>query len=134
YAIARKFLTPELAAKWNPEASVTIDTGTDRDYLQQNDETWQLGLTPVAFVNDTGGYRQAESDKPIVQSYGFTKVNGQRRISTAPDGTVIDEISFGNVFSPHTLYFFDPGYRYLVPDERWFLTRESTTTRITNAL
>ncbi|WNY34704.1 GerMN domain-containing protein [Curtobacterium flaccumfaciens] len=38
------------------------------------------------------------------------------------------------MFQPHALYFYDPTYRFLVPDQRWFLARSSTSTRIASAL
>ena len=95
---------------------------------------------PELIINGPGGrlearyHHESNSDSPIAQPYKFQKVGGQWRISNAPDGTMIDATSFGNVFSAHTLYFFDPSGDYLVPDQRWFPSGASTPTRVVKAL
>lgn len=134
YQTARSFLTPQFADRWKPDVSVTVDTGTGRNYRELDDSSWQLSVEPQAFVDSDGDYREADSTSPIAQPYKFQKIGGQWRISHAPDGTIIDSTSFGNVFSAHTLYFFDPTGRFLVPNQRWFPSGTSTPTRVVKAL
>ncbi|WP_308468170.1 LpqB family beta-propeller domain-containing protein [Rathayibacter soli] len=134
YAVAQEFLTPKFSSTWNPDASVTIDTGTGRTESVIDKTHLQLSVTPTAFVDVDGNYRRSESSTALTQPYAFEKVGGQWRISKAPDGVVIDATRFPNVFSAHTLYFFSPDFRYLVPDERWFPSRASTQTRVVKAL
>ncbi|WP_022901594.1 GerMN domain-containing protein [Humibacter albus] len=120
YSVARDFLTTGFATRWNPDASVTVDTGSDRDYRTLGADQKQLTMTPVAFVDADGSYRRAETSTAIEQEYTFVKQKGQWRISKAPNGVIIDSSRFTNVFAPHSLYFFSPDLAYLVPDERWF--------------
>jgi hypothetical protein len=119
YQVAREFLASSFATRWNPDASVTVDTGTSSTSSQGDDEK-VLTIMPVAFVDADGNYRQAESSSAIRQQYSFVKEKGQWRISEAPGGVVIDSSRFTDVFSPHSLYFFSPDLGYLVPDQRWF--------------
>lgn len=120
YGIARSFLASGFRTQWNPDASVTVDTGSDRDYSTLGADLKMLSLTPVAFVDADGSYRRAESASAIQEQYTFVKQGGEWRISKAPNGVIIDSSRFSNVFAPHSLYFFSPDLAYLVPDERWF--------------
>lgn len=120
YQVARDFLATSLRTKWNPDASVTVDTGSNRDYETADENQKMLTLTPVAFVDADGSYTRAESSVGIQQHYTFVKQKGQWRISKAPNGVIIDSSRFPSVFAPHSLYFFSPDLSYLVPDERWF--------------
>lgn len=135
YAIARKYLTPALQSTWNPDDSVTVDQGSGRDYTEVAPTSWQLSVSPVAEVDASGGFREAEASTPVTLRYQFIKgSDGQWRISAAPNGVVIDATTFKSVFSSRTLYFFDPSFSTLVPDLRWFPARVSTPTRIVKAL
>jgi len=133
YEVARKYLTTRLQQSWDADASVTIDDG--RSYKQLGDGSWQLSVTPLAEIDDTGAYRESASSKPITLRYTLKKNSaGQWRISQAPDGVVLDEPTFRTVFTSRALYFFDPRFEYLVPDLRWFPARVSTPTRVVKAL
>ncbi|MGA0568879.1 LpqB family beta-propeller domain-containing protein [Rathayibacter sp. KR2-224] len=120
YQVAREFLATAFRSKWNPDSSVTVDTGANRDYEATDDGHKQLTVTPVAFVDADGTYSRAESSTGIQQQYTFVKQDGQWRISKAPNGVVIDSSRFPSVFAPHSLFFFSPDLSYLVPDQRWF--------------
>jgi Lipoprotein LpqB beta-propeller domain/Sporulation and spore germination len=134
YAIAREYLTPRLASRWDPDQSTIVDLGVGRDYAQTTDTTWQLSVMPRALVDADGNYSQVTSPAPVTFDYQFVKVSGQWRISVAPNGIILDSSTFTAVFGPQTLYFFSPNFSYLVPDQRWFPSRASTATRIAKAL
>ncbi|MEO6201477.1 MAG: LpqB family beta-propeller domain-containing protein [Cryobacterium sp.] len=130
YAIAREFLTPEFGSTWEPDAGVTVDDGTGRSTTVVDERTMQFSVTPVAEVNANGQYQDVTSSSPVPLRYQFAQVGGQWRISAAPNGTVIDRTTFRDVFSAQALYFFDPGFRFLVPDLRWFPRGASAPTKI----
>jgi hypothetical protein len=134
YAIAREFLTPGFREQWKPDAGVTVDGGGVIVPTSVDANTMQVSVDPVAEVNASGEYRELDSSKPTPLRYSFAKVDGQWRISGAPDGIVIDETTFSYVFSPQALYFFDPSFTYLVPDLRWFPRGATAPTRIVKAL
>lgn len=133
YAVAREFLSDSFAQKWNPRQSTTIRQG-DGDVEQVGDRELTYTLTASATVDSDGEYTQAVRPTSSTLTFQFTKQDGEWRISYAPDGIILTPVSFGQVFQAHALYFYDPTYRYLVPDERWFLARSSTSTRIVSAL
>ncbi|WP_448003893.1 GerMN domain-containing protein [Agromyces bauzanensis] len=134
YAIAREFLTGAFADEWDPRAGATIDVLGEREVEAVDETTLRLDATPGASLRDNGQYEEPESRAPIPFEYQFEQVDGEWRISSAPDGIVIDQVSFTGVFRPYTLYFFDPSYRYLVPDVRWYAGRESAQTSIVQSL
>lgn len=134
YEVAQEYLTPAFAEEWDPTAGATIDVLGEREVETVDETTLRLEVTPAAALGSNGQYEEPESRTPIPFQYSFEQVDGQWRISAAPTGIVIDEVSFTGVFRSYALYFFDPSYRYLVPDVRWFAGRESAQTSIVRSL
>ncbi|KZX20036.1 LpqB family beta-propeller domain-containing protein [Rathayibacter tanaceti] len=128
YKIAREFLST--GADWTPGEHVTVDEG-QRSASGQSASTLSLTITPVAEVDGTGVYTDVATTAALTLDYGFVQENGEWRISAPPSGVVIDRTTFEQVFSTHALYFFDPSYRYLVPDLRWFASRADSSTSTT---
>ena len=134
YQIAREYLTRSLASTWNPDQSVTIDDGRNRDFTHTGNQ-WNVQVNPVASVDAQGSYQPATNSAPVALSYGLTQQGGEWRIMTAPDGILIDSPTFRAVFSQQTLYFFSLDDAYLVPDVRWFPARvASEATRVVAAV
>lgn len=132
YAIAQQFLTPEFAADWDPNAQTTIrrgpaeivpGVGTDLEYVFESS----------AWVDDRGRYTETPTSQQSL-GYSFAQVDGEWRISAAPDGIVLTDNSFDVVFRSESLYFFDAGYTYLVPDVRWVPVRTTTNERTVRLL
>lgn len=132
YAIARKFLA--IDSTWDPNAGVTVDDGSARPAIALDDKTVQLSVNPVAEVDATGVYGEVESPAPVFLRYHLAQVAGEWRITEAPPGIVMDRSTFSQVFSPEALYFFDPSFRYLVPDLRWYPRGPTAPTRIVKGL
>jgi Lipoprotein LpqB beta-propeller domain/Sporulation and spore germination len=133
YAIAKSFLTASAAQKWDPTKSVLVreKPATPQDI---GDNTVDYAVSTKASVNALGVYVEQSTDSTQTFSYNFVKVGGQWRISDLPDGIVLSRTSFENFFQPYPIYFFDPDYRYLVPDVRWFPTGLTVQDRIVSAL
>lgn len=134
YAVAREYLTPEFAGGWDPDASTLIDSGSLRSPQVLNANAMTLTVSALADVGVAGDYVQRDAPTPQVLGYEFAQVDGQWRISRAPQGILVDQPTFSLVFGSYPLYFFDPTFSYLVPDLRWFPRRTSTPTVIVNAL
>lgn len=133
YAIARQFLSSGFAEKWNPRRGVTIRQGNPAvERVGERELTYTL--TASATVDANGEYTQAVRPTSSTLTFQFTREDGEWRIAYAPDGIILSPVNFDSVFQQHALYFFDPTYKFLVPDERWFLARSSTSTRIASAL
>lgn len=134
YDIARDYLTPAYSDDWNPDTGVTVDDGTGRSFTVLDEQTIQFSVRPVAEVDASGQYREIDSSEPVPLPYSFVRVGGQWRISSAPDGTVIDATTFSDVFREQALYYFDPSFTWLVPDLRWFPRGASAPTKIVRAV
>lgn len=132
---ARLFLAPAIHDTWRPNASVTVDVQSERSTaVDEDDGTVTLSIAPVANVDDTGVYSLAEpgatSDLPFKVA---KQPGGEWRITAAPDGVVIDQSLFPNVYHRYPLMFFDSTWQYLVPDVRW-LPATTAAARISKEL
>ena len=134
YQVAREYLTASFADEWQADEGATIDVLADREHTVVDDTLIRVDATPAASLRTNGQYEEPDSRTPIPLEYRFEQVDGQWRISNAPAGLLIDTVSFASVFREYTLYFFDPSYRYLVPDVRWYAGRDSAQTSIVQAL
>ena len=133
YQLAREFLTAKAAQTWVPTKSVLVrERPATPEDIGAN--TVDYTVSTKASVNALGVYTEQSTDSTQTLSYTFTRVNGQWRISDLPDGIVLSRTSFENSFNPYPVYFFDPDYRYLVPDLRWFPTESAVQDRIVSAL
>lgn len=130
WEIARKYLTEKAAQTWRPLAGVTIDSsagsrqitpGHDVDDKSKNVDV-DVQLDQVANVDDQGVYTPLRGPSPTTFEV-IRDQNGEWRISQAPDGIVLDEALFPQVFDSYALQFFDRSWTHLVPDVRWFPRR-----------
>lgn len=134
YEIAREYLTPAFAGEWTSDAGTIIDVLADRSFGQLGENAIRAQVVPSGNLAPDGQYLEAASTAPVQLEYAFEQVDGEWRISGAPEGLLIDETTFRLVYRQYTLAFFDPQYRFVVPDVRWFAGRESAQTSIVRAL
>ncbi|MGR0220235.1 GerMN domain-containing protein [Agromyces sp. ZXT2-6] len=134
YEIAREYLTPAFAGEWASDAGTIIDVLADRSFSQLGENAIRVQTVPSGTLAPNGQYLEAATTAPVQLEYGFEQVDGEWRISRAPEGLLIDETTFQLVYREYTLAFFDPQFRFVVPDVRWFAGRESAQTSIVRAL
>jgi hypothetical protein len=132
YAIAREFLSDTFATRWRPGEQTLIRSGV-LDLIAQGDLLQVVSLTVGARVDEFGHY---ESIAPQVYNLRFklAKEDGEWRITSAPNLTVVTPPVFGVVFSQFPIYFLDSTSTQLVPDLRWFPKRASIATQLAGAL
>ena len=138
YQIARQFLTEDFAAKWNPDAGVAIRSGIV-EIGEAPDSTPEQPVLlyeylMTASVDEGGRYREQVPPTERIAEIRFVQEDGQWRIAAVPDGIVLGSVAFTRAFTSVPLYYFDPTFRYLVPDVRWFASRGTTPTRAVAAL
>jgi len=135
YAVARSYLTPTLAQDWDATTGTSvIDQGAD--VAAAVGETKLRATLHVVRRVDPQGER-VDLDEPVTvrQSFGVQRVDGEWRISQAPDGIVVEESKFSQIFTPVTLYFYaDTSWSTAVPDVRWFARRKGRPTTVVSAL
>jgi len=133
YAIAREFLSTDLAGKWNPDASALIRTTAAVTTPGSAANMLDYSVTSKAYVDETGRYIEQDAATQSLQ-FGFMKESGEWRINKAADGIVLSQSSFKVGFTEQALFYFDPSFSYLIPDVRWFPSRATVSVRIARAL
>jgi hypothetical protein len=98
--------------------------------LATADDKVQLTITQRATVDKTGAYKTSDGGRTPL-GFSLAKVEGEWRITAAPDGIVIGADQFTSVYRQYPLMFFDPDWRYLVPDVRWFPSTNAATHIVT---
>lgn len=118
YKVAREYLTDDFKATWIPGAR-TLISSTPISPVALADNTWSVSISATASVDNLGQYQAASGSDTYDLTFGLVQdAEGQWRISSAPDGTVVSPNRFGSIFAPFELYFFDPSFEFLVPDLR----------------
>lgn len=134
YSVAQQFMTPELADRWDPDESAIVRTSASALPSQDAANTWLYTVTTRASLNADGIYSEQPEPSNQTLAFSFEQIDGEWRISEAPNGVVLSESSFASAFQQQVLYFFDASHRYLVPDVRWFPARARIQTRVVDAL
>jgi hypothetical protein len=133
WAIAREFLTSDFQSRWNPRASVTVDRLADRTTpTEPLDGVSTVEVEPTGFVDANGAYTP-QTGGAVALEFTVVQEDGEWRISHAPDGVVLFEEEFRSVYRAVSLQYFDPAWRYLVPDVRWY-PRPNIATAVATAL
>lgn len=133
YAVAREFLTSDFRSVWSPGKEVLLRSSAP-SFESVGSSTQRVDLRVYATVNEFGEYQADSEPENRAFSLNLVQENGEWRISDSPNLTVVTAPVFEVIFRPFPIYFYDAGFRYLVPDLRWFPVRSSSATRVVNAL
>ena len=133
YSIAREFLTEDFSATWNPQEEVLIRSSSPT-YESISDSRQRVVVRTIATIDEFGQYRSNEGVEQRSLFFSLVREDGEWRIDSAPNLTVVSSPVFSVVFQNYPIYFYDRGYRYLVPDVRWFPIRSSSATRMIRAI
>lgn len=128
FAVARDYLTAEAAASWDPEALITIYSGSQELKVTEAGEG-RLGivLQAVALLDEHGVKSLLSGPTSREIEVAIEEVDGQWRLSEVPDGIYLSEAAFETLYGPARLYFLDARERHLVPDHRWFPLRRGAS-------
>ena len=132
YEVAREYLTDDFRLTWIPGVS-TLISATPIAPLALADNTWNVSVTTTAGV-DSDGHYSVTSDSVDLPFGLVQNDNGQWRISSAPDGTLLPPNRFTGIFKAYDLFFFDPTFSFLVPDRRWFPSGSNVPRRVVSQL
>ena len=133
YAVAREFLSDDFAQRWNPENQTVIRAGAPV-FRQAGESLVVVELSAGARIDEQGRYEDSVELTTTNLRFRVSLQDGQWRISSAPNLTVVTPPVFSVVFNAFPVYFLDSSTDSLVPDLRWFPTKTSTPTRLVNAL
>lgn len=139
FGVARSFLTDDFANEWDPQSNVVImPTGDDFDTVtaEVSSDQQSISMTvPVdASLDGQRVYREERRGSEADRDFSLRQVNGEWRISSAPQGLVLTAASFTTVYDSYPLYFYTPGFDHLVADPRWFVRSPAAATEVMTEL
>ena len=133
YEAARDYLSQDFKTKWNPNNEVLIQQGNPTISFNESNEA-SVNVQVQATVDADGHFKVLDAGSTRFLKFKMIRENGEWRISSAPDLTVLIRPVFDVIFRSYSIYFFDSQKTHLVPDLRWFPSRASTATRMVNAM
>nr|WP_240393856.1 LpqB family beta-propeller domain-containing protein [Corynebacterium lactis] len=121
YAAMRAFMTPDLAKSWNPRERARIVDGINliaNSTESASRQSFTARGNGVGLVGDDGAYEPVSSEYSgdVEMELGS---DGQWRISSIPDGVVMEKQTFLDNNAPRNIYFLDPAGNQLVTERRW---------------
>ncbi|WJY96952.1 MtrAB system accessory lipoprotein LpqB [Corynebacterium fournieri] len=127
YEAARAYLTDAAAAAWDPNGQKLVVDNIGMTTLPGS-SVGQRSYSVHGHV--VGAIRQGGSYSPERGTYEATidmeMVDGQWRITSLPEGVVLERTELRNQYQPYNLYFFDADDRELVTDRRWVHSQRET--------
>ncbi len=125
YAVARQYLTPEAAARWDPATGTTVYDGTltlntegRTDANTAADTTVLLTAAEAGRISGQGRYQVSPSARTVDIRFPLTTVNGQWRIASPPAGLLLSRADIDRAYRSYNVFFPDPSFSTLVPDPR----------------
>lgn len=133
YHVAKLFLTDDFAAEWNPLQEAVIRGGeTTVSSTGSTSLTYSTAVT--ARVSRGGFYSLEDGGASQSFEFGFEQVDGEWRISKAPDAVFITSATFDSVYQPFTVYFYNQSRTQFVPDVRYFARAGDPVTQVARAV
>ncbi|WP_377271083.1 LpqB family beta-propeller domain-containing protein [Peterkaempfera sp. SMS 1(5)a] len=143
YTTAKEYLTEQEAQRWRPEAKVVVLTGNPRLRLTTTTDSRAQVTADGSSVAELDANKTFEPEKGDFRTvFTFEKVKGEWRISHLPDGLIVNETNFSNVYERVNRYYFAaadpsrPGTRrpVLVPDPIYLRRRIDPLTEAAKAV
>ncbi|MEE1786003.1 LpqB family beta-propeller domain-containing protein [Streptomyces sp. SP17BM10] len=150
YDTARKYLTEEAAAAWNPDAGITVLAATpppSAPDVPETEATTTLSITGQVVAAVDPGHTYALVTGQSTKSSDFTfqrQKDGEWRIDKLPPGLIMNETNFRNSYRQVDRYFytapdpsaagFGPAPEVLVADPIYLRRRTDPLTAAAKAL
>jgi hypothetical protein len=114
---ARQYMTPEAAAAWKPESKLSVydQSSTSAVALLSNGSV-ELKARLIGTIDDRGSWTPAKQGESVDVVFRLADVDGQKRVSNAPDGAYLGSNQFESRLTARSLYFLTPDRQTLVPD------------------
>lgn len=121
FAVAREYLAGPMRESWDPDAGVTVYSGSQELQTEVTGESEvTLVVRAMSLVDGHGLRSMLAGPTPREIVFGVEQVEDQWRISEVPDGIFLSEAAFETLYAPARLYYLDARSTHLVPDHRWF--------------
>ena len=131
YSVAKQFLTEQFRDEWNPDEIVLVRSSAGAS-TKVSDTEIEYEFTTSAVVDADGRYKESSGSSTL--EYELVQVGEEWRINLAPPGIVLSDGQLDDVFRQYALFYFDPSYKYLVPDVRWFSNQSTVASNVVGSL
>ncbi|MBN9328538.1 MAG: GerMN domain-containing protein [Cellulomonas sp.] len=133
FVAAREFLTPDARSSWDPLGSVVVASATQ---VQRTSDTQVTVEVQVAGKVDADGrYTEASADGRESVTFDMVQDSRQQwRIGGTPKGLILSQGAFASRFRAAQLYFLSPDSQVLVPETRWYPSRNLPTSVVKGLL
>ena len=127
FVTARQYLAGEAKATWDPSAGVVVSGPVEPAPTASETEV-TIDVPVLARVNEVGVYAEAPPDGRESVTFGMVQNDADEwRIAATPPGLILQQEDFARSYRPASLYFLSPDEKFLVPEERWFPTKNLRT-------
>ncbi|GGC11594.1 LpqB family beta-propeller domain-containing protein [Cellulomonas carbonis] len=131
FAVARKFLSRAASTEWDPRARVVVYQGRGPEITAEPDGAVVVSVPVAATVDSTGHFVEAGPSAREEVAFELRRDGaGQWRISQLDDGVLISAPTFEQLYRQTPVYFASADRTHLVPDVRWFPTRNQATSAV----
>lgn len=127
FQVARQYLAPALAGTWKADSRTLVYKDNFKVSTASTVGDYTVDFSVASVVDSSGILTPATPGAVETVKFTLVQVDGQWRISGVPDGVMLQKANFSTLYSPYSLYFYDPSFTYGVPDVRWLAGRAATT-------
>jgi hypothetical protein len=128
---AKEFLTSEESATWRPQRRII--TYDDASFPEGSNQV-TVEVDGAYVLDSRGSWRGALPEDESELSFTMTRVDGEWRISDAPDALVVPSTWFDQAYRRVSLYFTDPTARILVPEPVYVPRGDSLASALVDGL
>ena len=133
HAVARQYLTSEASRAWDTNAGVRIYQSALS--LTDLGGTVRASGPQTGVISSIGRLSVSEAGTVLTTTFDMVRVDGEWRIEAAPTGLLLSQSDVDRSFRSYPVYFFNPGFKALVPDPRMVpVSAAGTATTLTRAL
>ncbi|KRB79289.1 hypothetical protein ASE01_23570 [Nocardioides sp. Root190] len=130
--VAKKYLTDEAAAGWNPEQETVVYS--DSLPARESGGSVDVQLNGADSLDAVGGWRGSVPGDELVMSFRVTVEDGEYRITDPRDALVVPATWFQQRYRQVSLYYFDPIAQILVPEPVFVPQGDQLATSLVSSL
>ncbi|QOR47221.1 GerMN domain-containing protein [Trueperella pecoris] len=129
FSVARQFLTPEAAERWNPTTELRIYQDSQNPAISSTRTgAIRVSAAASATLDNLGRYTVAAQDAILNSEYSLARnADGEWRIAVLDDGVVVPNSIFASLYNETVIYFLTADRSALVPEARWYLSAGQAT-------
>jgi hypothetical protein len=126
--VARQYLTRDAASKWDPGAGVTVYGNDSEELAQQDPATVVMRATQAGVITVGSEFVPADREAQLSQEFTLEQVDGQWRISGAPDGLLLSRAAVERSYEEWQTYFVAEPGGILAPNTLLFTRSQADVT------